>query len=262
MRLAINGGFAAGPAVAGLLADRSFFLLFAADAATSLVFGLIALLWLPRGAPVVERPQVRAEGARAIVADRPFLLFLLACTIMAAVYAQTATAFPLWVRGQGYSNATYGWLIALNGALIVGVELFLLSFMQRFRTTPLIVTGFLMIGAGFAATAAAHSLPLLALTVLVWTAGEMVSFPTSTVHVANISPLHLRGRYQGAWGLSWAIGWTVGPILGGRLYARNPGLLWLGCGALAVVAALLVAALPDQATARVEALIEEEARAG
>src|SRR6185369_12720285 len=42
-RFAMNLGFAAGPATAGLLADRSFTLLFIADAATSLAFALIAL---------------------------------------------------------------------------------------------------------------------------------------------------------------------------------------------------------------------------
>jgi MFS family permease len=38
-RLAINLGFAAGPATAGLLADRSFTYLFVGDALTSIVFG-------------------------------------------------------------------------------------------------------------------------------------------------------------------------------------------------------------------------------
>src|SRR5919202_567030 len=42
-RLAINVGFAAGPAVAGFLAERSFFLVFLGDALTSLVFGVAAL---------------------------------------------------------------------------------------------------------------------------------------------------------------------------------------------------------------------------
>jgi MFS family permease len=253
MRLAINAGFAAGPAAAGLLADRSFFLLFVADAATSLVFGAIALAWLPRGAPRRSPARVRAEGMRSIAADRNFLLFLLACTVMAAVYAQTASGFPLWVHGNGFNNTTYGLLIGFNGAIIVVVEIFLVTYLQRFRPRPLIVLGYLLIGAGFAATSLAHSVPTLALTVFVWTAGEMVSMPTSGVLVANASPRHLRGRYQGAWGMSWAIGWTVGPSAGSWLYQRNPTMLWVGCGLLAVMAAGLVAALPERSARQVEA---------
>jgi MFS family permease len=253
MRLAINAGFAAGPAAAGLLADRSFFLLFAVDAATSLIFGAIALAWLPGGAPRQIASRVRAEGLRSIAADRNFLLFLLASTVMAAVYAQTASGFPLWVHANGFNNATYGVLIGFNGAIIVVVEIFLVSYLQRFRPRPLIVLGYLLIGAGFAATAFAHTIPVLALTVFVWTAGEMVSFPTSGVQVANASPRHLRGRYQGAWGMSWAIGWTVGPSLGSWIYQRNPTILWFGCGLLALMAAGLVAALPERSAREVEA---------
>lgn len=252
MRLAINAGFAAGPAAAGLIADRSFFVLFAADAATSLVFGAIALAWLPRGAPRHIVPRVRAEGLRSIAADRAFLLFLLASTVIAAVYSQTASGFPLWVHANGFNNATYGVLIGFNGAIIVVVEFFLVSYLQSFRPRPLIVLGYLLVGAGFAATALAHSLPALALTVFVWTAGEMMAFPSSGVHVANASPRHLRGRYQGAWGMSWAIGWTVGPSAGSWVYQRNPTLLWLGCGLFAVMAAGLVATLPERSAGQFE----------
>ena len=252
MRLAINAGFAAGPAAAGLLADRSFLLLFAADAATSMVFGLIAFVWLPRGAPHMHAPRVRGEGLRSIAADRPFMLFMLATTVVASVYSQTATGFPLWVHQNGFSNATYGVLVGLNGAVIVVVELFLIAYLQRFRARPVIVIGYLLISAGFAATVVAHSIPVLALTVLVWTAGEMLSFPASGVRVANASPRHLRGRYQGAWGLAWAIGWTVGPSLGSFVYQLNTTVFWLGCGVLGVMAAALVAILPEASAHQAE----------
>jgi MFS family permease len=47
-RLAVNLGWAFGPALGGIMASRSFFILFAADAATSAVYGVIALIALPR----------------------------------------------------------------------------------------------------------------------------------------------------------------------------------------------------------------------
>jgi MFS family permease len=124
-------------------------------------------------------------------------------------------------------------------------ELLLIAFTQKFQARPVIATGFVLIAIGFALTAVAHSLAMLALTVLIWTFGEMTAFPMSLAHVANISPAHLRGRYQGTWGLSWAAGGlTVGPLLGTWLYATNPYLLWLGCGVLGIVAAALVMFTP------------------
>ena len=49
LRASFNAGFAFGPATAGLLAACGYFWLFAGDAATSVLFGLVALFALPRG---------------------------------------------------------------------------------------------------------------------------------------------------------------------------------------------------------------------
>src|SRR5256886_11588174 len=59
-RMAFNAGWAFGPAVAGLLAKKSFFWLFAGDAATSILFGLVAFFVLPSGLR-----GTRAAGALA-----------------------------------------------------------------------------------------------------------------------------------------------------------------------------------------------------
>jgi MFS family permease len=240
MRFFINAGFAAGPAVAGFLADRAYILGFIFDAGTSAIFGLIALAYLPRGAPKPDGHEVRAEGTRAILADRGFLIFLLASFLVSLVYMQSYATLPLWVRANGYSNAVYGILIGLNGFVIILVELLIISFTRRLPTRPTMAVGFLLVGLGFALTAPAHTIPLLAITVLVWSLGEMVATPMASAHVANVAPRHLRGRYAGAWSLTWALGITVGSVAGTWVFARSTTLLWLGCGAICVVSAVLV----------------------
>jgi MFS family permease len=240
LRFFINAGFALGPAAAGFLADRSFLLLFVLDAASSVAFAAIALVALPGGAPRLARREHRAEGTRAILADRGFLLFLAATLAGSAVYLQASTTFPLWVVQNGFSNSVYGYLIGVNGLVIILLELFLISVTQRLPARPVVAGGFLLIGVGFALTAGAHTLPLLAVTVLVWTLGEMTAFPMSGAYVADVAPVHLRGRYQGAWGLTWSLGLMLGPGLGGWLFAVNPNLLWLLCGVAGAVAAGLV----------------------
>jgi MFS family permease len=64
-RFAINLGFAVGPLVAGVLAQRSFFYLFAGDAATSVAFGALALASLPQGRRADSHLEVRGETVRA-----------------------------------------------------------------------------------------------------------------------------------------------------------------------------------------------------
>jgi MFS family permease len=239
-RLAINLGFAAGPAVAGLLAERSFFLVFLGEAITSALFGIAALLFLPQGVRSQRHEEAPGELVRAIRADRRFQLFLVASLLTAFVYFQAQGALPLHVVDQGFSFATFGALISLNGLVVVLLELPIAVVAQRYPRRPVIALGSALTGLGFALTAWATDVPLLALTVFIWTIGEIVSAPSSQAYVADLAPPHLRGRYQGAWGLTFGLGLILAPVLGTAVFAVSPTALWLSCGVLGLVAALLV----------------------
>lgn len=239
-RLAINLGFAAGPAVAGLLAERSFFLVFLGEAITSALFGIAALLFLPQGVRSQRHEETPGELVRAIRADRRFQLFLVASLLTAFVYFQAQGALPLHVIDQGFSFATFGALISLNGLIVVLLELPIAVVAQRYPRQPVIALGSALTGLGFALTAWATDVPLLALTVFIWTIGEIVSAPSSQAYVADLAPPHLRGRYQGAWGLTFGLALILAPVLGTAAFAVSPTALWLSCGVLGLVAALLV----------------------
>ncbi len=80
------------------------------------------------------------------------------------------------------------------------------------------------------------------MTVAVWTAGEMVAAPVSYAYVADLAPGHMRGRYQGVYGIAWGSGTVTGPALGGLLFGLYGRGLWLACGLIGVAAAGLVMA--------------------
>jgi MFS family permease len=239
-RLAINLGFAAGPATAGLLADRSFTYLFVGDALTSVVFGVLALAALPEGVRTRRGDERRGEGIRTIARDRAFVFFLVSSLLGAFVYFQANATFPLHVKESGLSNADYGLLISLNGLAIVVLELPFTSITQRFPAIPTLAVGSILVGLGFALNAWAESLVALAFTVLIWTIGEIVYAPVASAYVADIAPVHLRGRYQGAWGLMWGLAFMLGPGIGAALFAWNGDAFWLFCGVLGVLSAVLL----------------------
>jgi MFS family permease len=239
-RLAINAGFAVGPATAGFLAEESFFLVFVGDALTSAVFGVIALVALPEGVRVRRGDERRGEAIRTIVRDHAFLLFLVSSVLGAFVYFQAQTTFPLHVRESGLTDSDYGLLISLNGLAIVFLELPIVAISRRFPYRPVLMLGSLLVGLGFALNAIANDLPALALTVLIWTLGEIVYAPVASAYVADLAPEHLRGRYQGAWGLTWGLAFVLAPGLGAAIFAWSPDGLWLTCGLLGLVAALLL----------------------
>lgn len=115
LRFTVNAGFALGAATAGLLAQRSFFLVFVTDALTSVVFGVLALVAI-RDVKVHSSvgEERRTAGYAALFGDRVFLLFLIAALLVAFVYLQSYSTFALQVRALGFSSAVYGGLIALK----------------------------------------------------------------------------------------------------------------------------------------------------
>lgn len=242
-RLAINVGMAAGPIVGGILAGVSFNWIFIGDAISSAIYGVLALTLLPETAPKADAGEAEVRvGYRQVLADVRFTLFLVAMVAATFVYIQSTATLPLHVHDHGLSKATYGLLLGLNALLVVLLELPLTHVLERRDATLVIAAGLVLLGAGFALTAAAATLALLVASVVVWTCAEMVYTPMSSAHPGRFSPGNLRGRYQGAYGFSHTIGATLGPAIGGLLYALDPHLLWLCCGVVGAGAAALVLA--------------------
>jgi MFS family permease len=211
---------------------------FVADAATSLAFALLALTALPATrAPVGPAAPKLAPTLRA---DHSFLLFLAASTLAGVVYFQSQSTLPLHVTDSGHSSATYGALISLNGLLVLALELPLSRFTQRLPRASAIAAGYALVGLGFALTGTATSTIALVATVLIWTTGEMVSQPLASAHVADVGPSSLRGGYQGAFAFTGGLGLVLAPALGPALLSSASQLLWVGCGAAGIAAALLV----------------------
>ena len=69
-RMSFNAGWAFGPATAGLLAKYSFNWLFIGDAATSVLYGLVAWFALPNGLRGARQAGTLVETFRALRDDR------------------------------------------------------------------------------------------------------------------------------------------------------------------------------------------------
>jgi MFS family permease len=242
-RLLFNVAFAVGLALGGLLAERSFTLLFIADAATSATFGVISLLALPHGTRTRKGEERDIAGARAaIFADRGFLLVLAGIFAGALVYAQAYSTFPLWVRDLGFEEKVYGFLQGLNGVLVAIFELAVTALAMRSPRTRMIALGVLLTGLGFGGFGVLRSGLGMALAVTVWSFGEMFGSPSAAAFVADRAPVHLRGRYQSSLGIVYGLAFTIGPVAGTAIYERSPRGVWMACAALGVVGAGLAVA--------------------
>lgn len=244
-RLAFNAGWAFGPATAGFLAQHSFFWLFVGDAATSALFGIVAWMALPHGLRSGAQQSVKWRQAwRAMADDKRFWQVVASSFCIGLVFLQMSSTFGVQVTALGFSPATYGALISLNGVLVVLLELPLTTVTQRFLPRRAIALGYVLIGVGFGLNAFAHTIPALAGAMLIFTLGEMCAMPVASAYIADLSPIHLRGRYTGMIGLTWAFALVCGPNLGLSLFSISPTATWLTCGALGLLAAVIISLKP------------------
>jgi MFS family permease len=204
------------------------------------LFGLVALFALPKVTRYERSRNGLAQALKAVRYDRGFHQIMLASFLVAFVFMQMMSSFGVHVTQIGFSAATYGALISLNGAMIVFCELPLTVVTRRFPVRRVLAVGYLLIGLGFALNLFARTVPELVACVAIFTVGEMVAMPVSSAFVANLAPAHLRGRYMGVFGLNFALALIIAPGLGLKLLALNPASLWLGCGALAALGAIII----------------------
>ena len=235
---AINLGFACATSLGGLLARHGFGLLFWVDALTCLAFA--GLIW--RGVP--EPPRVRAhrseggqDGFGTVLRDRVMLAYALSSLAYLFVLLQYQTTLALAMRRDQLSPAAYGLAIAVNGVVIVIVQPLVVRWLTERDRSRVLAAGMLVTGVGFGLSAVASTTAGYAATVVVWTLGEIITASVGQAVVADLAPAHLRGRYQGLYGVAWSAAALVAPLGGTALLAQGKLVLWPVCTALTVLAA-------------------------
>jgi MFS family permease len=249
-RLAINAGFACGSSAAGFIMMISVFWLFAGDALTTATFGLIAWFMLPRGVKASAEEATWTEAWRVLRKDHAFWALFAATVLSSFIFIQFSSTFALEVKERGLvmsvfgrrltPEQVFGCVLGWNGLMVALFELPMTRWTQRFTARHVIMAGYLMMGAGFAMNAWHGGVAMLFVAMTIFTIGEMLSQPMRSAYVAQLAPKHMRGRYMGALAMGGTLASVVGPFISLPLHDRWPSALWLGCGALGVLAAFVL----------------------
>jgi len=266
-RLANNLGATIGPAVGGLLAVRSYGLLFWADGLTSLAAAAaFAVLWkgaeeerTAREGAAVEGERVRdrrpapERGADAADApkgrspwrDVPFMLMMVIFFVWSVVFIQVLTTFPIYMRNvYGLAENRIGQLYPVNTILIVLLEMILMEKIRKYPLTRMINLSFVLLGIGLGMMPLGRGFAYGALTVAVWTFGEMLSMPLVTALISERADDSNRGRYMGLNSFSFSLAFIVGPVVGTAIYdGLGPDAVWYACAATCAVITVAFSAL-------------------
>lgn len=241
-RAASNAGFVIGPPLGALILVHSYDALFVVDGLMTLAVRFVVAPFLPddaRPAPDDE-PTGRGGLLRALRADRPLAVLLVAVVLVDVVYRQLYTTVPLHLRDEGQPVGLYTAVIAVGSGLILLLEIPVALRLRRLSSYSIIATGYALVGLGFALFGLPVSVVSAIVAMVVLTAGEILYKTTATAHVLDAAPDHLVGQYQGLYMGAATSGTMLAAPIGTAVYAAQPALLWPGCGLVAGVAAVVV----------------------
>ncbi|MFD5652039.1 MDR family MFS transporter [Streptomyces sp. NPDC127039] len=240
---AINLGFAISSMAAGFIAEYSYLAGFMIEAGMTLVCAVLVFVKLPESRPQQEKTadvpgRDAAVSLGTVVRDGRYMSVVGLSFLIAVIFQQAYVGLPVAMGDAGFTPADFGLAIAVNGVLIVVLQIPVTRFIQHRDPRLLLVASSLLAGYGFGLTAFAGSVGVFALTVCVWTLAEIVNAPTQTGLVVRLSPVHGRGRYQGMYTMSWAVASLVAPLMSGFVIDRwGAEWLWGICAVVGTVAA-------------------------
>jgi predicted MFS family arabinose efflux permease len=241
-RLAINLGWTVGGVLGGWLASIDYKLLFWADGVTCLVAGIV--LWT--NLPVPSRKSSTYADPSALKSTSPepsashspyhdylFLSFVVCNALYLVAFMQFFSIVPLFFKEvMALGVGTIGLLMALNGILIVCIEMALVySLEQQNRSKiSLIMSGILLTTSAYLVLALpdwfgqagliVSGFGIALLFVVVITFGEMLIMPFLQSLMVERSKPATRGQYLALYSMGGALAQTTAPVFGSQMVAH------------------------------------------
>jgi MFS family permease len=243
LRVGGNTGWAFGPVIGGFVASASYPLLFIVGGILTFISSGLLLFFLSES---VKRDSVEEKFYfKDLVKLKDDQLFLLYCSISILVFVVigqlVSTISVFSVDYVGITKAQLGFLFALNGLIVVLLQIPAAKFTQTKNLMRVLFWGSIGYALGYFLVGFAHGFEWLFFCMLLISLSEITVLPTSVSIAANLSREKHHGLYMGGYGLAYAMGWSIGPLVGGifiDLLGKEPVLLWGLIAILGVLAAL------------------------
>jgi predicted MFS family arabinose efflux permease len=245
-RLAINLGWAIGPAVGGLLVHYfDYKWLFWADGFTCISAALLLYFFLFHyhkkvmdGQPYHKNGKVAANSAYK---DVGFMHGMFCVLLIGMCFFQLFSMLPVYYKSEVHlSENIIGLILASNGIIIVLLEMVLVYKLEHKKHPLFYMTiGTFLIALSFLVLAFVPNLFLVVISMLMVTFGEMLLFPfTNSFWVSRTNNFN-RGQYAAAYSMTFAIGQVLSPIIASEVVAKTDfSMLFIGDFILCSLAAL------------------------
>ncbi|UPT75876.1 MAG: MFS transporter [Elusimicrobiota bacterium] len=267
-RVAINAGWALGPAIGGAASEYSYPMLFAVTAAICWLCALLITFAISPTVPSRPNEDLSVPTILSAAYDSRFLEFCLYSALIAIVMGQLVASFSVHcVDIMGFSKREVGWLFSLNGLVVIGLQTTIVNATQGFRLSRALALGCVLYSIGYMYAGHAQTFSAMALAMIVITLGEIVVSPGLPSLATNLASPRHRGRYIGFHGLFFQTGSSLAPLLGGfwleRLSPTWPSGPWIFIGCVGLLASIgflrigrLLRSSEDAAHGRAPAAVE------
>lgn len=218
IRLAINLGFSAGPAIGGfIITSINYKGLFWMDGITCLLATLVLINVLhPKKAQVID--EQRVQNPQPIRSDGLFWIFFVAMFIFGFIFLQYFSTMPLYYRDvHALTEFDIGLLLGMNGFLIFVLEMPLIKWLgdSKYSKELLITIGLLLTGLSYVVLLMTPWIGILIIGMLLMTLGEMIAFPFSNSFVIERSKRGKQGEYMAFYSISFSAA---------HIFGHNSGL--------------------------------------
>ena len=247
VRLAINLGFSAGPALGGILiASVGYEGLFWTDGGTCIIASILLLLILnPKRAKVSD--EIVKQSTRSAYSDFHYLIFIASMILFSFAFVQYFSTIPIFYKEiHALNEFKIGLLLALNGFTIFALEMPLIKYMENKPWSKLthVLVGLILVGSSFLVLNIFNWTGILVIGMLLMTVGEMIAFPFSNAFAMDRAKNGNQGEYMALYTIAFSIS---------HVFAHNSGMksiaefgfeiTWYGIAIICLMGILLLAYL-------------------
>ena len=246
VRLAINLGFAAGPALGGLLImSVGYKGLFWVDGASCIL--AILIFWIKvkekKKSKFTDKEHPGEILTHSVFKDTPFWIFLTGTLITGILFFQLFTTIPLYHKEQfNLSEFQTGLLLTLNGILVFFLEMPIVSYIEKHKINKLkvITYGCLAMAISIYLLLVNNWAGILIIMMIFMTFAEMFAFPFSNSFAMSRAPKGHEGRYMAIFTMSYSLAHILSAKTGMEIIDRfSYQTNWFFMGTLGVIGVLL-----------------------
>jgi len=244
IRLAINLGFSAGPAVGGLLIyNFDYAALFWVDGSTCIAATLLLFYVLSPKRSIKIEKQTFNTPPKSAYKDGYFLLFILGLILFAFAFLQYFSTVPYYYSADyGLSERYVGLLLAFNGFLIFLIEMPIVHYLEKGNSNTLhyVFVGAVLLFFSFLVLQMGHHVALLWIGMALMSFAEVIAFPFANSFALSRSKRGKTGQYMALFSISFSIAHIFAHNAGFQLIARfgSSNAWWwiiLACGIMALL---------------------------